>query len=134
MHGQHQAPRAACRCACRLHEELGWRYDLAELEATITPRTRAIYINSPHNPTGGVLTRDDVEAIAALCRERNLWLISDEAYEDVLFDGAEHVSPASLPGMYERTISRLHVQQVVRDDRAAARLPRASAMRSCASG
>ena len=90
---------------CRLHETLGWRYDLAELESTITPRTRAIYINSPHNPTGGVLTRHDVEAIAAMCRDRKLWLISDEAYEDVLFDGAEHVSAASLPGMYERTIS-----------------------------
>jgi aspartate aminotransferase len=90
---------------CRLHENIGWRYDLAELEAAITTRTRAVYINSPHNPTGGVLTRADLEAIASLCRERNLWLISDEAYEDVLFDGAEHVSPASLPGMYERTIS-----------------------------
>ena len=52
-----------------------------------------------------MLTRADIEAIAAICRERGLWLISDEAYEDVLFDGAEHVSAASLPGMYERTIS-----------------------------
>jgi aspartate aminotransferase len=90
---------------CRLHESLGWRYDLEELQATITPRTKAIYINSPHNPTGGVLTREDVTAIANLCRNRNLWLISDEAYEDVIFDEAEHVSPASIPGMYERTIS-----------------------------
>jgi aspartate aminotransferase len=90
---------------CPLHENIGWRYDLAELEGTITTRTRAIYINSPHNPTGGVLTRTDIEAIASLCRERNLWLISDEAYEDVLFDGAEHISAASLPDMYERTIS-----------------------------
>jgi aspartate aminotransferase len=90
---------------CPLHEHLGWRYELAELESKITPRTRAIYINSPHNPTGGVLTRDDVERIAALVRDRNLWLLSDEAYEDVLFDGAEHVSPAALPRMYERTIS-----------------------------
>ncbi len=90
---------------CRLHEDLGWRYDLAELEAAITRRTRAVYINSPHNPTGGVLTREDIEAIAAICSERGLWLIADEAYEDVLFDGAEHVSAASLPGMFERTIS-----------------------------
>jgi len=90
---------------CRLHEDAAWRYDLRELAATITPRTRAVYVNSPHNPTGGVLTRADVEAIAALCHERNLWLFSDEAYEDVLFDDAEHVSPASLPGMYARTIS-----------------------------
>ena len=89
---------------CRLHERLGWRYDLDELASKITPRARAIYINSPHNPTGGVLTRADVEAIATLVRRHNLWLISDEAYEDVIFDGAEHVSPAALPGMYERTI------------------------------
>jgi aspartate aminotransferase len=90
---------------CRLQENLGWRYDLEELQATISPRTRAIYINSPHNPTGGVLTREDVTAIANLCRDRNLWLISDEAYEDIVFDSAQHVSPASLPGMYDRTIS-----------------------------
>ena len=90
---------------CPLHERLGWRYDLGELEARITPKTRAIYLNSPHNPTGGVLTREDVESIAAIAARRGIWIISDEAYEDVLFDGAEHVSPASLPGMYERTIS-----------------------------
>jgi aspartate/methionine/tyrosine aminotransferase len=89
---------------CPLYERLGWRFDLDELESSITPRTRAIYINSPHNPTGGVLTRHDVERIAAIVKERNLWLISDEAYEDVIFDGGQHISPASLPGMYERTI------------------------------
>jgi aspartate aminotransferase len=90
---------------CPLHDRLGWRYDLDELAAAITPRTRAVYINSPHNPTGGVLTRADVEAIAALTARHGLWLISDEAYEDVLYDGAEHVSAASLPGMKDRTIS-----------------------------
>jgi aspartate/methionine/tyrosine aminotransferase len=52
-----------------------------------------------------VLTREDVEAIAGMCRQRGLWLVADEAYEDILFDGAEHVSAASLPGMFERTIS-----------------------------
>jgi aspartate aminotransferase len=90
---------------CPLHEALGWRYDLDELESKITARTRAIYLNSPHNPTGGVLSRADVEAIARMADRRGLWIMSDEAYEDVIFDGAEHVSPASLPGMYERTIS-----------------------------
>lgn len=89
---------------CPLHERLAWRYDLDELAAAVTPKTRAIYVNSPHNPTGGVLTRADVEAIAALAQRHDLWLISDEAYEDVIFGGAEHVSPGSLPGMYERTI------------------------------
>jgi len=91
--------------ACPLHERLGWRYDLAELESRITPKTRAIYVNSPHNPTGGVLTREDIITIAAIAERRNLWIFSDEAYEDVVFDGTEHVSPASLPGMYDRTIS-----------------------------
>ena len=90
---------------CPLHESKGWRYDLDELASKITPKTRAIYINSPGNPTGGVLTRADVEAIAALAEHHGLWIISDEAYEDVVFDEAGHVSAASLPGMYERTIS-----------------------------
>src|SRR5262245_38207264 len=89
---------------CPLRESLDWRYDLSELESKITRKTRAVYINSPNNPTGGVLSRADVEAIAAICRDRDLWLLSDEAYEDVVFDGAGHVSPASLPDMYERTI------------------------------
>lgn len=89
--------------AVPLYERLGWRWDLDELEAAITPRTRAIYVNSPNNPTGGVLTRADLERIAAMAQEHDLWVLSDEAYEDVLFRG-EHVSIASLPGMYERTI------------------------------
>ena len=87
-----------------LHESRGWRPDVGEMARLITPKTRAIYLNSPNNPTGGVLTRADLEAIAALAVERNLWVISDEAYEDVLFDGHTHTSIASLPGMYARTI------------------------------
>jgi aspartate aminotransferase len=89
---------------CPLHEHLHWRYDLEELASRIGPKTRAIYLNSPNNPTGGVLSRDDLQKICDLCREREIWLISDEAYEDVVFEG-EHVSPASFAGMYERTIS-----------------------------
>jgi aspartate aminotransferase len=88
---------------CPLHEAGGWRYDLDELASKITPKTRILYLNSPHNPTGGVQTRADLERIAAIARDRRVWVISDEAYEDVIFDG-EHVSIASLPGMYERTI------------------------------
>jgi aspartate aminotransferase len=90
---------------CPVHQSLDWRFDFDELESLITPATRAVYVNSPHNPTGGVLTRADLERLAAIVRDRKLWLISDEAYEDVIFDGARHVSPASLPDMYERTIS-----------------------------
>jgi aspartate aminotransferase len=89
---------------CPLHESLGWRYDLDELASKITPRTRAIYVNSPGNPTGGVLSRADLEAIVEIAARHGVWLISDEAYEDVVFEG-EHVSPASLPDAYERTIS-----------------------------
>lgn len=90
--------------AVPLHESLGWRWDLDALERAITPKTRAIYINSPNNPTGGMLTRADLERIAAIATERNLWVFSDEAYEDVVFRG-EHISMASLPGMHARTIS-----------------------------
>jgi len=88
---------------CPLHESLGWRYDLDELEARITPKTRVLYLNSPNNPTGGLLTRADLERLAAIATRHDLWVISDEAYEDVVFEG-EHLSIASLPGMYERTI------------------------------
>jgi aspartate aminotransferase len=88
---------------CRLYERSGWHYDFDELESKITPKTRVLYLNSPSNPTGGVLTRQDLERLAAIAHGHNLWVISDEAYEDVVFDG-EHASIASLPGMYERTI------------------------------
>ena len=86
-----------------LRESAGWRFDISELEAKITRRTRVLYMNSPNNPTGGVLTRDDLEGIAAVARRHDLWVISDESYEDVVFEG-EHVSIASLPDMYQRTI------------------------------
>ncbi len=90
---------------CPLRESIGWRFDLDELRSKITPRTRAIYVNSPNNPTGGVLTRADIESLAEIATSRNLWVISDEAYEDILYEDAEHVSIGSLPGMHDRTIS-----------------------------
>jgi aspartate aminotransferase len=86
-----------------LREELGWRWNIADVERAITPKTRVLYLNSPNNPSGGVLTRQDIESLAQLARDRNLWVVSDEAYEDVVYKG-EHVSIASLPGMYDRTI------------------------------
>ena len=89
--------------ACPLYESNGFRYDLDELESKVTAKTRILYLNTPQNPTGGVLTRADLERLAAIAREHDLWVISDEAYEDVVFEG-EHVSIASLEGMYERTI------------------------------
>ena len=89
---------------CPLHPSLGWRLDVDELASKIGPRTKGLYLNSPNNPTGGVLTPGDLERIADLARAHDLWVISDESYEDVLFDGARHVSIASLPEMYERTV------------------------------
>lgn len=76
--------------------------DPAEFAAAVTPRTRALLLNSPHNPTGQVLSRDHWEALAALCREHDLWLLSDEVYAELIHDG-EHLSPDSLPDMRERT-------------------------------
>ena len=81
-----------------------FRLDVEELAALITPRTRLLIINSPANPTGGVLTRSDLERIAELAEEHDLWVMTDEIYGRILYDGAEHVSFASLPGMADRTI------------------------------
>jgi len=76
-----------------LHEARGWTFEPEELRAAVTPRTRVLMINSPHNPTGGVLGRADLEAIAAIVREHpQLTVVSDEAYEHVIYDGAEHIS------------------------------------------
>jgi len=77
----------------------------ARLRAAVQPSTRGIYLNTPNNPTGAVLTRDQLGAIAEVAMERDLWVVSDEAYEHLVFDGARHVSIASLPGMAERTLS-----------------------------
>lgn len=82
-----------------------WTFDEAELRAAIGPRTRAIVVNTPHNPTGKVFTREELEAIARLCREHDLVAFTDEIYEYILYDGAEHVSLATLDGMAERTIT-----------------------------
>jgi aspartate aminotransferase len=75
------------------------------LRAALAPNTKGVYLNTPNNPTGVVLDRAYLEALATVARERDLWVISDEAYEHLLFDGAKHVSIASLPGMAERTLS-----------------------------
>jgi aspartate aminotransferase len=77
----------------------------ARLRLGVGPHTRGLYVNTPNNPTGVVLSREQLQAIAEVAIERDLWVVSDEAYEHLLFDGAQHVSLASLPGMAERTIS-----------------------------
>jgi aspartate/methionine/tyrosine aminotransferase len=86
-----------------LHEP-DWSIDPDELRAAITPRTRAIVVNSPHNPTGKVFDRNELELIASLCREHDLVAFTDEIYEHIVYAG-EHVPLATLPGMAERTVA-----------------------------
>lgn len=83
----------------------GWSLDLDALAAAIGPRTRAIVLNTPHNPTGKVFSREELAGIAALCQEHDLIAISDEVYDRIIFDGAVHVPLATLPGMWERTVT-----------------------------
>ena len=82
----------------------GFRPDLDALRAAITPRTRLILLNSPHNPTGAVFSQAELAQIAALACEHDLLVVSDEVYEHMVFDG-EHVPIGSLPGMRERTVT-----------------------------
>ncbi|MDP9365605.1 MAG: methionine aminotransferase [Chloroflexota bacterium] len=82
-----------------------WTFDRAELEAAFGPRTRALLLNTPHNPTGKVFGRAELEEIAALCRERDVVVVTDEVYDRILFDGAVHVPIGTLPGMWERTLT-----------------------------
>ncbi|TDC48386.1 putative succinyldiaminopimelate transaminase DapC [Actinomadura sp. KC345] len=80
-------------------------FDPEELRAAVGPRTRAVLVNSPHNPAGTVFTRDELEAIAGVCREHDLVAITDEVYEYLTFDGTEHIPLATLDGMRDRTVS-----------------------------
>ncbi|MFF1303906.1 pyridoxal phosphate-dependent aminotransferase [Streptomyces sp. NPDC058307] len=88
----------------RPHEG-SFRLDLDELRAAVTDRTRLLLINTPHNPTGTVLTREELTAIAELAVERDLLVVTDEVYEHLVFDDAEHLPLATFPGMRERTVS-----------------------------
>ena len=86
-----------------LRSDRGFHPDLGALSQAVTPRTRVVWINSPHNPTGVVFTAEEIAGIAGICRQRDLWLLSDEVYEDLAF-ARPHVSPWSLPGVAERTV------------------------------
>jgi N-succinyldiaminopimelate aminotransferase len=88
----------------RPHEG-GFRLDLDELRDAVTERTRLLLVNTPHNPTGTVLTRDELRAVAELAVERDLLVVTDEVYEHLVFDDAEHVPLATFPGMRERTVT-----------------------------
>jgi N-succinyldiaminopimelate aminotransferase len=82
-----------------------WLFDPDELAAAFSNRTRAILINTPHNPTGKIFSREELETIAALCQKWNVIAVTDEVYEHLIYDGAQHIRFASLPGMAERTIT-----------------------------
>ncbi len=82
-----------------------WTLDMDELRAAVTPRTRAIILNTPHNPTGRVFSRAELEEIAAICQEFDLTVIADEVYDHLLYDDARHIPMASLPGMFARTVT-----------------------------
>lgn len=82
-----------------------WRLDLDALRAAVTPGTRALFLMSPSMPSGALLSRAEWEAVAEVCRERNLWLLYNAAMEGIVFKGRERVHPASLPGMAERTLT-----------------------------
>jgi len=84
--------------------EKGFHFDPAALQAAVNGNTRAILLNTPNNPTGAVLTRAELEAVAEICRKHDLWLISDEVYASLTFENP-HVSPSGLPGMAERTVT-----------------------------
>jgi aspartate aminotransferase len=87
----------------RLREERNFRIDLDELAALVSDRTRLLIVNTPQNPTGGVLTAEDVEYVSRLAVEHDLWVVSDEIYSQIVY-GFEHVSLLSQPGMKERTV------------------------------
>jgi arginine:pyruvate transaminase len=88
-----------------LRAENGFRMQAEDVAARITPRTRALLLTSPHNPTGAILTRADLLALCELARIHDFWILSDEVYEHLVFEGAEFVSPLSLPGYAERVIA-----------------------------
>jgi aminotransferase len=81
-----------------------WRFDPDELRAAFSPKTKAIIVNTPHNPTGRVLTKDELSLIASLCVEHDVWAITDEIYEHIRYAGGHHLL-ATFPGMRERTVT-----------------------------
>jgi len=82
-----------------------YRFDVADLEAAVTDRTKLLLLNTPHNPTGHVFDRDELEAVADVARRHDLVVVTDEVYEHLTFDDHAHVPIATLPGMFERTVT-----------------------------
>ncbi len=82
-----------------------WKLDMEEFCAAFTSKTKCVIINTPHNPVGKVFTRSELEQIAKICVEKNVLVLADEVYDCMVYDGKEHVRLATLPGMWERTLT-----------------------------
>ncbi|MES2914309.1 MAG: pyridoxal phosphate-dependent aminotransferase [Pseudomonadota bacterium] len=87
-----------------LRPEHGFRMQAADVAARITPRSRVLFLNTPHNPTGAVLRRDDIRALGEMARAHDLWILSDEVYEDLVFPNVPFTSPLDLPELADRTV------------------------------
>ena len=82
-----------------------WVLDFDEFRAAFTPKTKVVIVNTPHNPVGKVFSRAELEKIAEICIEKNVLVLADEVYDCMVYDGREHVRIATLPGMWERTLT-----------------------------
>ena len=87
-----------------LRPDAGFRMQAADVEARITPRSRVLFLNSPHNPTGAVLRPDDIQALGALAKRHDLWILADEVYEDMVFPNVRFASPLDYPDLAERVV------------------------------
>jgi kynurenine aminotransferase len=82
-----------------------WKIDIDEFRAAFSPKTKVVIVNTPHNPVGKVFTREELTEIAKVCVEKNVVVLADEVYDCMIYDGLEHVRLATLPGMWERTLT-----------------------------
>ena len=98
------ASTGATMVAVPLRAEHGFRMQVADVVARVTPATRVLFLNTPHNPTGAVLTREDVQALGRIARQHDLWILSDEVYEELVFAGSTFASPLDQAELAERTI------------------------------
>ena len=104
-------------------ERNGWKIRAEDFENAMTPRTKMLILNSPGNPTGSVYTREELQAIVDVAAEEDIYILSDEIYEKLVYDDAKHVSIASLSKeAYDLTITINGFQQILRDDGLASRL------------
>jgi arginine:pyruvate transaminase len=94
----------ATRVSVRLRPEHGFRMQAADLEAVITPRSRVLLLNSPHNPTGAVMTKAEIAAVGEICFKHDLWMVCDEVYEELVFDG-DFASPFDMPELADRVVA-----------------------------